>query len=530
MIFQFDQYTFDTDRLELRCGEEPIDLEPQVFSVLLCLIRNREHVVSKDALIEAVWDGRIVSDSTLNSRINSVRRAVGDDGKAQAIVRTFPRRGFRFIAQVVEEVGQPPEPMPSSHEPQNSHTEEEEAGASAHSGKPSIAVLPFENMSSDPEQEYFSKGITEDIIAAFSKHRWLAVTARDTSNAYKGKHLDVRRMADELGVNYVVEGSVRRSGNRIRVTAQLIDTDTGNHLWSERYDRELEDIFDVQDEITETIAARVEPEVGVAEQERVARGPRRNLRAWDYYHLGIKHYFKFTAEDVLEAQRLLQLSREFDPDFGEAHSWWAYAIIQGMVYWDTEPSPELLNEALAATSRALELDDQNAIFYVLKARVQLAMGEYASALTASETAVRLNPALASAYCGYGHALAFEGHYDEAVEKMKKTIALSPYDPFRWAALSYGALALIFKQDFETALSWAERAREIPNCPYVPAAHKTVALAYLDRQAETRQSVEKLLAEKPEFTISFAERKLFYIKRTDQMKLYLDGLRKAGVPD
>ncbi len=396
-------------------------------------------------------------------------------------------------------------------------------------GKPSIAVLPFDNMSSDPEQEYFSDGITEDIITALSKHRWLAVIARNTSFLYKGQSVDIRRLADELSAKYVVEGSVRRAGNRIRVTAQLIDTDTGNHLWAERYDRELEDIFDVQDEITETIAARVEPEVGAAERERVARVPRRNLQAWDYYHLGAAHFFKFTAADNLEAQRLLQLSRELDPKFGEAHAWWAYATVIGMVYWETEPKQELLDEALAATNRALELDDRNAVFYNLKGRVQLARCEYSSALTECEMALSLNPALAPAYCAEGDSLSYEGRYDEAMQRFEKAVALSTNDPQRWAFLTYGALALIFKQDFETSLVWSEKAIEVPNCQYWTIAHQAVALAYLDRQDEARRSVEKLLAENPGFTTAFAEQKLFYLKRPEQLKLYLDGLLMAGVP-
>ena len=408
-------------------------------------------------------------------------------------------------------------------------TPQPQGAKQARSDKPTIAVLCFDNMSGDPEQEYFSDGITEDIITALSKHRWLSVIARNTSFGYKGRPVDIRRLADELGADYVVEGSVRRAGDRIRVSAQLIDTETGNHLWAERFDRRLEDIFDVQDEITEKITGRVEPEVGAAERERVARAPRRDLRAWDYYHLGVAHFYKFTAEDNLEAQRLLKLSRELDANFGESHAWWAYARILGMVYWDTEPKQELLDEALAATNRALELDDQNAVFYALKARVQLARCEYKSALAENEMAISLNPTLASAYCGLGDSLAYEGRYDEAVDRFEKAVELSPHDPQRWAFLTYGALALIFKRDFETALEWAEKAREIPNCQYWTTAHMAVALAFLDRLDEARRSVEKLLAENPAFTTAFAKRKLFYLKRPEQLKLYLDGLAMAGVP-
>ena len=204
--------------------------------------------------------------------------------------------------------------------------------------------------------------------------------------------------------------------------------------------------------------------------------------------------------------------------------------ILGMTYWDTEPKQELLDEALTATNRALELDDQNAVFYGLKARIQLARCEYTSALIEGEMAIKLNPTYAGAFCGLGDSLNYEGRYDEAIIKFEKAVALSPNDPQRWAYLTYGALTLIFKQDFETALVWIEKAIEIPNCQYWTTAHKAVALAYLERRDEARLTVEKLVAEKPGFTCEFAERKLFYLKRQDQLKLYMDGLRMAGVPE
>lgn len=310
----------------------------------------------------------------------------------------------------------------------------------------------------------------------------------------------------------------------------MIDGATGDHLWAERYDRDLEDIFDVQDEITDTIVAQIEPELGAAERQRVARKPRTNLQAWDCYHLGVAHFFKFTGEDNLEAQRLLGQSAELDPGFGEPHAWWAYAVVLGMVYWDTEPDDALLDEALAATKRALAIDDRNAVFYALKARIHLARCEYAAAISNNETAVRLNPTFATAYCALGDSLAYEGRYDEALAQFEKAISLSPNDPQRWAFLTYGALSMIFKQDFETALQWAEKASVVPNCQYWTTAHMAVALAHLDRADEAKRAVARLLAEKPGFSLGFAKRKLFYIKRPEQLALYLDGLRKAGVPE
>jgi tetratricopeptide (TPR) repeat protein len=312
------------------------------------------------------------------------------------------------------------------------------------------------------------------------------------------------------------------------VSVQLTDAATGTSKWAERYDRDVKDVFAVQDDITETIVARLEPEIGLAERRKVSRNVPRDLHAWEAFHLGLAEFFNFTADGNEEAQRLLQRSREMDPGFGEAHAWWAYAVILGMVYWDTEPEPGLLDGALAATRRALEIDDQNAVFHALKARVQLARCEYAEAIAANEAAIALNPTLATAYCGLADSLAYEGRYDEALQRFERALQLSTNDPQRWAFLSYGALALIFKGDFDAAVRWADRASVIANCQYWTTAHKAVALAHLGRMKEARQAAGKLLEQKPGFSMAFAKRKLFYLKRPEQLRVYLDGLDKAGV--
>ena len=201
-----------------------------------------------------------------------------------------------------------------------------------------------------------------------------------------------------------------------------------------------------------------------------------------------------------------------------------------MVYWDTEPTDELLDEARAATQRALEIDDQNATFYALQARINLARTEYRSAISENETAIQMNPSFAAAYCGLGDSLAYEGRFDESIKQFEQALELSPNDPQRWAFLTYGALTLIFKEDFETALEWAERARIIPNCQYWTTSHMVVALAHLNRLDEAEKLVQQLMMEKPNFSRAFARMKLFYIKLPEQIKLYMDGLRKAGVPE
>jgi len=244
----------DTDLRELRRGPELIAIEPQVLDLLVHLVQNRDRVVSKDDLIASVWGGRAVSEANLTSRIYAAHKALGDDGQRQALIRTIARKGHRFVGAVRlqsegDELTAPATGLRSDE------LKEEQPPTLPLPDRPAIAVLAFVNMSDDPEQDYFSDGISEDIITALSKLRWFFVIARNSSFVYKGKAVNIKQIGAELGVGYVIEGSVRKDGDRVRITAQLNDVATGSHLWAERYDRGLADVFAVQDEITEAITA-----------------------------------------------------------------------------------------------------------------------------------------------------------------------------------------------------------------------------------------------------------------------------------
>jgi adenylate cyclase len=514
MTYRFADCELDTDRRELRRSGEVVALEPQVFELLAYLVAHPDRVVSKDEINAAVWGGRIVSDAALSSRMNSVRHAIGDDGKAQSLVRTVHGRGFRFVGAIAADAP---------------HTQASAERRGPREG-PIVAVLPFDNLSGQPNDDFFSDGVTADIVATLAKHRWLHLVAQNTMAQLKLRSAGISLVASETGADYVVEGSVRRAGDRVRVNVQLIDVRSGNCTWAERYDRESKDIFDVQDDITQTIAARIEPEIGSEERRKIASASgSRDLQAWEYYHLGISHFFKFTGPDNRKAQALLQKARELDPEFGGAHAWWAYATVLGTVYWDAEPSAALLDTALAATMRALEIDGQNAVFYALNGRVQLARGEYESAIEVNKIAVELNPSLASAHCGFADSLTYLGRYDEAIERFEKAIALSTNDPQRWAFFTYGALAFILKKDFEHAIEWAERAAAIPNHQYWTLAHKAVALAHLGRDEEARHVFKAAVARQPNLSVPFVRKKMYFLKQPGQLEFYLEGLRRAGAP-
>src|SRR4051812_44636890 len=289
-------------------------MQPQVFDLLVFLIAQRDRVVSKDDLVAEVWGNRPISDSALNSRINAVRKALQDDGKAQRIIRTIPRKGFRYVGDceelapaakpIAKTVAAEPAPLP----------------ATVASERPAIAVLAFQNMSDDAEQEYFCDGISEDILTALSKVRWFLVIARNSSFTYKGRRVPIRQIADELRVRYVVEGSVRKEANRVRITAQLNDATTGRHLWAEHYDRELVDVFAVQDEITNAIVAAIEPQIHVAENFRARRKPPASMDAWDLSMRALSHYWRITRQDHVTAQALLDKAIAIDPNYGQAQA------------------------------------------------------------------------------------------------------------------------------------------------------------------------------------------------------------------
>lgn len=397
-------------------------------------------------------------------------------------------------------------------------------------GKPKITVLPFENLSDDPTQNHFAAGMTHDIASALLRHRWLTVVNR-TNMVRAGRYamIDGEEVI-ETNVDYVVTGNIRRAADRIRVGVQMIAAESGEHIWSESYDRQLDDFFSIQDEITSTVAGHIDVEVNISERGRALRNSTQNPDAWDCYHRGMAHFIKGTSSDHKEAMKLFARCVELDPEFGEGHAWWSYTNVYSTFYFDAEPTPALFRHAMTAAKRAVEIDDQNAMFHMRVARVHLAQREYGAARKRTETSMMLNPNHAGIYCGLGDFLSCEGESEAAIPHFEKAVQLGPHDPKIWAYLGYGALAQIFAGDFEAAVDWADKAVAHPHCLFWAYAHRTAALAHSGRQAEARKAVVDLMHRQPKFSRGFAEKKLYFLKRPEQLNLYLDGLRKAGVPD
>src|SRR5215475_2567101 len=358
--FRFANFEIDVARHELRCGGKIIPIEPQVFDLLVHLIRNRNRIVSREELIDAVWKGRVISEATLSSRVSAVRRAIGDNGDDQLFVRTHHKRGFRFVGQVApyETVTPDRRPVAASGPEAWAHNNAV-MPALALPDKPSIAVLPFQNRSGDSIQEYFADGLTEDIITGLSRQRWFFVIARNSSFAFKDELVDVRKVASELGVRYVLEGSVRKASGRVRVTAQLVDASKGINLWADRYDRDLANIFELQDEITNRVIDSVGSQIIVAEAARVQRKPPQNIEAWDWVMQALPHMWRMSVEEQRLAQDCLRQAIALDPEYAHAHALlgWTYLCMFNL---DARmPIGEFTDKALQAGERAVALDNQD---------------------------------------------------------------------------------------------------------------------------------------------------------------------------
>ena len=512
MLLDFENFTIDTDRRELKSAENIIRVEPQVFDLLLYLAQHTNRVISKDELIKHVWNERIVSDAALNSRINFARRAIGDSGEKQRFIRTVPRRGFLFCANV------------KIRETDPVNTKLIETSDHKFFEKPSIAVLPFQNMSGDVEQEYFADGMSEDIITALSRSKWFFVISRNSSFAYKAKTIDLNRIARELGVRYVLEGSVRKTGNRVRITAQLIDVPTARSFWADRYDGDLADVFSLQDEITKRVVGAIEPRLLEAEGMRSQNRATQNVTAWDMLIQANYVFWRLTETDTKNAIAILRQLIERHPDYAPAHSMVAFILLYShQIGWITDAQ---VKEAEVCASRAAELDNSEpwahlALGYVayIRRHTEVAQDEFRRAL-------EINPNFAAAHGYLGCALAVDGQSGEAISQIEQAIRMSPHDPQN-AMFNVGlAAAHYLAGRFKEAVSFARKA--IQQRSRLTNAHRiyVASLAQAGLVDEARAALTRLQELQPENSIAWIESRIPYT--AGPMQRFLEGMRKAGL--
>jgi adenylate cyclase len=522
LLYSFETYTLDTDRRELRRATDLIAVEPQVFDLLEYLIRSRDRVVSRDDLIRSIWGGRTVSESALSTRINAARTAVGDCGAEQRLIKTLPRKGVRFLGEVREDrkstnrssiefmrmirAEKPHLPLPD---------------------KPSIAVLPFANLSADSEQEYFADGIADELIAALSRYPSLLVIARNSSFSFKGADADVQRVGRELGVRYVLQGSVRKADARVRVISQLIETESGTHIWANRYDASVTDIFAVQDEITHAVSTAIAPAIADAERHRAVRRRPGKQDSWSAYQRGQWHLSQATPEDNKSAQQCFAEAIAIDANFSGGHAGLALAQMQESGLFATRPVAEARISIKALALRAVACDEGDAEAHACLSWAFNFDGDPEGALAEARRALEISPNLASAHRALGTTLIFAGEPRQGLVALQTSIRLDPRDPLLQWHLNRVAIANYFARDYEAAVDVARRLIRL--YPEFPLIYRwlAAALGQLGHVEEARHALDKAMAISGGGSFDMYVRQRVPWHRVEDYEHMLDGLRKAG---
>jgi TolB-like protein len=515
--YLFEDCVLDTDRRELHRGAAPVAVEPQVFDLIVHLIQHRDRVVGKDELLATVWHGRIVSESAVFNRINAARTAIGDAGARQRLIKTLPRRGLRFIGDVLEDECPGMVDAQAAAQPRD---------ALPLPDRPSIVVLPFTNMSGDPDQEYFVDGLSEDLTTGLARIRWLFVIARNSAFAYRDRSVDISQISRELGVRYVLEGSVRRGGDRLRINAQLVDAITGAHLWAERYDRQLGDIFAIQDEITRSVAAVIEPYLLAAEGIRTLSRSAEDLGAWELVARAQTRFWRMTSEDCAAAVEALKRAVDTYPEYAPARGLLGfYLLFATHMGWIGRDQGFLPGREQAI--RAIALDDRYPWGHIALAYWAMMERRTEESIASFQRAVTLNPNSAAAHSHLSRGFAFAGRDREAIEHGEEAIRLSPLDPEM--ALFLGAIAVAhysagrYKEAIERSLE-AQRLR-----PGFQGSRRLLcaSLAQDGRIDEARSLLVVIRREQPQLSLAWVSASVPY-QTPELLEHYLEGFRKAGL--
>ncbi len=505
----FGQYRIEPRR-GLMAGAQDVRLTPKALELLAFLAEHPGEVISKDELFAAVWPKTEVGDAALVTCIQELRKALRDDARQPRYIETLHRRGYRFIGKAPEaanDVATPVLPLPD---------------------RPSIAVLPFTNMSEEPDQEHFADGMSEDLITGLSRIHWLFVIARNSTFVYKGRAVDVKQVARELGVRYVLEGSVRRAGKRLRISAQLIDATSAVHHWAERYDRELGDIFAVQDEITRSVAGAIEPRLLAAEGIRALSRSPDDLGAWELVARAQTHFWRMSKADYNTAIETLKRAVELYPEYAPARALLGFCLAFAThMGWIAGEHDTVL--ASNHARRAIAIDDCDPWSHIALSYCALMQKRTGEAIAECRRALDLNANSAAARTHLGHALAFSGQSDEAIQHVENAIRLSPLDTMM--ALNLGTMAVahyVAGRYLEAVRFTTEAARLRPG---FQGAHRLwcASLAQAGQIAKAREHLETVKHEQPQLSLDWLRRNVPY-QTPELMERFLEGMRKAGLND
>lgn len=535
MRVSIGSYVIDTLTLDIARAGRAVAIEPKVFDLLVLLIENRHRVVPRDEIVEKLWQGRAISDDALSSCVKAARRALGDDGRSQGIIRTIHRRGFRLVGEVVVEdtaapAGRISEPAPASADGGGNDAVPRAAvsrPAMAPLDKPSIAVLPFENMSADPQQAFFADGIAEDILTTLAKIRHILVIDRNSSFTYKGRSLDVRKVGEELGVRYVLDGSVQKSRERVRVSAQLVDCTDRRHLWADRFDGSLQDVFDFQDRITEEIVTALEVELTEGELVRGWRKRSGDLKAYEAYHRARDFFMQFTREASLRAHAEATRAVEINPEYWDAWLMLGYTSnMAARLGWSDDPGKSL-RFARECVARVLAADPTMPEAHSLAGGIALTGRDYPSALASCRQAVALGPNSPDCYHMLAIVLCYAGQPHEAVGLERQALRLNPLNPTNYLVELGRAYVQLGKLDEAKAVLQqvvTRRPRWMNARALLVAACHGMGLA-----SEAVEQAQEILRLRPSFRLGDWSRLQPYREASD-LEAIVAPLRKVGLLD
>ena len=523
--YLFEEFVFDAERRELHRGPEIVRTTPQVFDLLDYLIRNRERVVSKDDLVNAIWKGRIISDAALTTRLNAARSVIGDSGEEQRLIKTLPRKGYRFIGTVRE--SDQPSRVEATSDEQVDHP-----STLALPDRPSVAVLPFTILSSDPDQEYFADGVVEEIITALSRFKSLFVIARNSSFAYKGKAVDIKQVGRELGVRYVLEGSVRRAADRVRIAGQLVEAATGAQLWANRFDGALGDIFDLQEQVTESVVGAMAPAVERAEIERAKRKPTASLDAYTLYLRGLAALYLLTSRQANdEALQLFSNAIELDPEFASAYGRAASCYVNAKTNgWSANTSDEI-DEVTRLAQRALDLGKDDAVALCRSGwALAFVVRDLERGAALIDRALMFNANLAEAWAYGGYVKLWLGEPGLSVERFAHAMRLSPLDPRTSMMRAGTAYAHFFQGRYDQAASWGAMALQ-DNPDYQAGLRINAASnAMANRSEEAHKALARLREQNPSLCVSNLKDVLGPYRRPEDLSRLEEALRRVGLPE
>ena len=498
MLYRFDRFEIDVSAQELRCDDVVLAVEPQVFALLVYLVENRDRVVSRDDILEAVWHGRIVSEAALSSRVKAARQIIGDDGKAQRLIRTSHKRGFRFVGsvEVIDRVTPVSAPalVPTAPMEQNEDRLLLPTGTQRLSGaEPSIVILPFQTIG---EPGVLAEGLSHDLITRLGRTRWLFVIARGSAFRFLGARESPADIARMLRVRYVATGSVQTDGRRIRIHATLTDATTGSEVWSEQFDRVRDDLFAIQAEISDAIAGAVESQIEFLERGRSLLKPSENLDAWEAYHRGCWHMYKFRPEHYEEAEGFFLRSIELDASSPRPFSGLSFVHWQRAFLEISKDRGGEMARAAELAETAIALDPRDPQGHHALGRAHLLAGDIEASERALQKAVDLNPSFAIGHYSLAYALYFAGLNEESQQAVSRAQSLSPYDPMRFAMLSLKAMSLISTGAAEEAATLMTQAVEESNAHYHILAIAVIAFAAAQKTEQSTHYLERLHALRP----------------------------------